>query len=264
MASGDASQLAESSETRLAPNGRRYTKKQFLDWYGEEDGNRRWALSEEDSDANASVLASGGWSDGGASQSTESRKEDVGKHIDEQGNASRPRDAPQPARGSDGACDPWSDGACDPWSTMHWNAGQGPTADTTTRSAAQLPAGSHQVPVDNYRNAAQLAASSDNSVAVLSSRARLMQALTMQTVEFGAEGLRHTMLIIKRFLGRPPFHRCPLCVNALATACKSVHCWFYAAFDEGFDFRDDAGSGEIQYQSQSLNGMLAHPKEATL
>jgi len=91
-----------------------------------------------------------------------------------------------------------------------------------------------------------------------------MQALTMQTVEFGAEGLRHIVLIIKRFLGRPPFHQCPLCVNALATACKSVHCWFYPAFDEGFDFRDDAGSGGIQYQSQNLNGMLAQPMEATL
>ena len=41
MASSDASELADVPETRLGYDGRRYTKKEFLEWYGDA-GERLW------------------------------------------------------------------------------------------------------------------------------------------------------------------------------------------------------------------------------
>ena len=184
MASGDASQLAETPETRPAPNGWRYTKAEFLEYYGKVEGNRRWACSEQNCDENASVLASGGWSDDGASQTTEL------------GNAGWPGDAPQPARGNAGACD-WNTGpeptagttignvaqtavAYRPWT--HFSETIRPrttscfsssadddfhSVDDSFQNAAQRRTSSHQVPVVTYRNAAQPPARSADSVAVL-------------------------------------------------------------------------------------------------
>ena len=87
MASSDASQLVAAPETRLADSGRPYTKREFLEWYGDA-GERQWA------DAAFELV-----------------------------------DAPQLAdRRTDGVAEP--------------DASDWLTTETTTRDAAQLPAGS--------------------------------------------------------------------------------------------------------------------------
>ena len=43
--SADASQLGGHPERRLAPNGRPYTKEEFMRWYG---GERQWAEAERE------------------------------------------------------------------------------------------------------------------------------------------------------------------------------------------------------------------------
>ena len=48
MASSDASPLAGAPERRLANDGRPYTKREFLKWYGDPAGERHWADAEQE------------------------------------------------------------------------------------------------------------------------------------------------------------------------------------------------------------------------
>ena len=119
MASSDASQLAGAPERRLAKDGHPYTRREFLEWYGDA-GERQWT--------------------------------DAGQEL---------VDAPQLADGR-------THGVAEP------DASDSLTTGTSTRDAAQLPAGSASDLLTigtSTRDAAQLPAGSADALAVT---ARLM------------------------------------------------------------------------------------------